>query len=265
MRGAGCTINDLWDRNLDPLVSRTALRPLARRAVTPQAALVFTGFQLLAGLAILLQFPPVCFFYGAPSLLLVASYPLAKRVTNYPQLVLGFTFSWGAFMGFPALGISPLSDAAAGTAAALLYASCISWTVLYDMIYAHMDVRDDKVAGIRSIALRHFDDTKAVLTGTAVVQVGLLALAGASVGAGPAFYLLGCSSAAATLGIMIKRVNLRSVSDCWWWFRKGVWFTGGGVSFGMLVDYLVKKWYEEENANKEAQGVEESMGTATLT
>ena len=251
MRGAGCTINDLWDRNLDPLVSRTALRPLARRAITPRAALVFAGAQLLAGLGLLLQFPPACLYYGVPSLALVATYPLAKRVTHYPQVVLGLTFSWGAIMGFPALGVPLAADAVAAQAAALLYAACVAWTVLYDMIYAHMDVRDDRGAGIKSIALRHEKETKSVLTGLAVLQVGLLATAGATVGAGPAFFALGCGSAAATLGTMIWRVDLKCVQDCWWWFRRGVWFTGGGIAFGMLAEYLSKRHYADSERFKE--------------
>lgn len=241
MRGAGCTINDLWDRNLDPLVTRTALRPLARRAITPRAALLFTGIQLLGGLVLLLQFPPSCLFYGIPSLALVATYPLAKRVTHYPQVVLGLTFSWGAIMGFPALGISLVNDLVAAKAATLLYASCISWTVLYDMIYAHMDVRDDKGAGIKSIALRHEGETKAVLTGLAVAQVGLLAAAGMVMDAGLFFYSLSCGSATITLGTMIWKVNLKSVQDCWWWFRRGVWFTGGGISLGLFSECLSKR------------------------
>lgn len=237
MRGAGCTINDLWDRNLDPHVARTRLRPIARGAVTPFGALTFTGFQLLAGLGVLLQFPPSCLFYGIPSLLLVATYPLAKRVTHYPQFVLGLTFSWGAFMGFPALGVNLLADAAALKAVAALYASCISWTVLYDMIYAHMDIKDDAKVGIKSIALRHEKETKAVLTGLAVVQVGLLAAAGTAAGVGPVFFIGSCGSAAATLGLMIWKVRLKEVSSCWWWFRNGAWLTGGGIASGMLAEY----------------------------
>lgn len=240
MRGAGCTINDLWDRNLDPHVRRTRLRPIARGAITPFKGLVFTGFQLLAGLGILLQFPLPCLFYGIPSLLFVASYPLAKRVTYYPQFVLGLTFSWGAFMGFPALGIDLLSNQAALTAAACLYASNISWTVLYDMIYAHMDIKDDVKAGIKSIALKHDAQTKLVLTGLAAVQVGLLAATGVATGAGPAFFIGSCGGALATLGIMIKRVNLKNVKDCWWWFVNGCWITGGVISTGMAADYLIR-------------------------
>ncbi|CZS99426.1 related to para-hydroxybenzoate polyprenyltransferase precursor [Rhynchosporium agropyri] len=240
MRGAGCTINDLWDRNLDPHVRRTRLRPIARGAVTPFKALAFTGVQLFTGLGILLQFPAQCLFYGIPSLLLVASYPLAKRVTHYPQLVLGFTFSWGAIMGFPALGVDLLQNSAALTAAGFLYASSISWTVLYDMIYAHMDIRDDAKAGIKSIALRHDAQTKQILSGLAVAQVGLLAAAGVAAGAGPLFVVGSCGGAAVTLAVMIRKVNLKSVKDCWWWFVNGCWLAGGVISVGLGADYLVR-------------------------
>lgn len=243
MRGAGCTINDLWDRNLDPHVDRTRLRPIARGAITPRRALIFTGFQLLAGLGVLLQFPSSCLYYGVPSLLLVASYPLAKRVTHYPQFVLGLTFSWGTIMGFPALGIDVLADNDALRAVGALYASCVSWTVLYDMIYAHMDIKDDAKVGIKSIALRHAEQTKFILSGLAVVQVGLLSAAGLAVGAGPLFFVGSCGSAAATLSLTIWRVNLKDVKNCWWWFKYGAWLTGGGITLGLLGDYVYKLQY----------------------
>lgn len=251
MRGAGCTINDLWDRNLDPHVTRTRLRPIARGAITPFNALVFTGAQLFTGLGILLQFPYQCLFYGIPSLLLVATYPLAKRVTHYPQFVLGLTFSWGAIMGFPALGIDLLQNSTALTAAGFLYASNIAWTVLYDMIYAHMDIKDDAKAGIKSIALRHDAQTKQILSGLAVTQIGLLAAAGVAAGAGPVFFVGSCGGAAITLAIMIKRVNLKSVKDCWWWFVNGCWLTGGVISAGLGADYLLKYLQAEESSDME--------------
>ncbi|KAK4455066.1 UbiA prenyltransferase family-domain-containing protein [Podospora aff. communis PSN243] len=252
MRGAGCTINDLWDRNLDPHVARTKLRPIARRAITPFQGVVFTGAQLLAGLGILLQFPLDCFFYATPSLLLVATYPLAKRVTYYPQFVLGLTFSWGAIMGFPALGVDLLANGAALTAAGLLYASNVAWTVLYDMIYAHMDIKDDAKAGIKSIALKHDADTKKVLTGLAITQVALLAGAGVASGAGPAFFIGSCGGALVTLGVMIKRVNLKSVKDCWWWFCNGCWLTGGVISLGLGADYLVQYAQRDDKVEETA-------------
>jgi 4-hydroxybenzoate polyprenyltransferase len=251
MRGAGCTINDLWDRNLDPHVTRTRLRPIARRAVTPFNALAFTGVQLFTGLGILLQFPSQCLFYGIPSLLLVATYPLAKRITYYPQFVLGLTFSWGAVMGFPALGVDLLDNSAALAAAGLLYASNIAWTVLYDMIYAHMDIKDDAKAGIKSIALRHDKQTKQILSGLAVTQIGLLAAAGIAAGAGPVFFAGSCGGAAITLAIMIKRVNLKSVKDCWWWFVNGCWLTGGVISAGLGAEYLVQYSRRDEKPLEE--------------
>ncbi|KAH8687550.1 UbiA prenyltransferase family-domain-containing protein [Tricladium varicosporioides] len=250
MRGAGCAINDLWDRNLDPHVARTRLRPIARGALTPFNALAFTGVQLFMGLGILLQFPYQCLFYGIPSLLFVAAYPLAKRVTYYPQFVLGLTFSWGAIMGFPALGIDLLQNSGALTAAAFLYTSNVAWTVLYDMIYAHMDIKDDAKAGIKSIALRHDKQTKQILSGLAVTQIGLLAAAGVAAGAGPVFFVGSCGGAAVTLAIMIKKVDLKSVKDCWWWFVNGCWITGGVISVGLGADYLAR-YLHAETENKD--------------
>lgn len=238
MRGAGCTINDLWDRNIDPHVIRTRNRPIARGAITPFKALTFAGLQCLVGLGILVQFPASCLFYGIPSLLLVMTYPLAKRITDYPQFVLGLTFSWGAIMGFPALEIDILTDSAALWATGYLYASCVAWTVLYDMIYAHMDIKDDAKVGIKSIALRHEKETKYVLSALGILQVTLLAAAGFSIGASPIFFFGSCGSAAATLGLMIWKVRLKEVSSCWWWFKNGAWFTGGGISIGLFTNYL---------------------------
>ena len=295
MRGAGCAINDLWDRNLDPRVTRTRLRPLARGAIRPVPALAFVGANLLAGLAVLLRFPPVCLLYGVPSLLLVASYPLAKRVTYYPQFVLGLTFSWGALMGFPALGVDFLaaapvaesllgpgvasflgldaaSSAAAYTtgangnalaAASLLYTSNVAWTVLYDMVYAHMDIRDDARAGIKSIALAHptAAKTRRVLAGLAAVQVGLLAGAGVAAGCGPAFFVGSCGGAALSLGWMIRRVDLASVRDCWWWFANGCWITGGVIATGLGVDYMVR-YLEAKKGAEEEEGREDGTSSS---
>ncbi|KAF2269295.1 prenyltransferase [Lojkania enalia] len=250
MRGAGCTINDLWDRNLDPHVERTRLRPIARKAISPQAAIVFTSAQLLAGLGVLLSLPFECFWYATPSLLFVASYPLAKRVTHYPQFVLGLTFSWGAMMGFPALGVDLLSNQAALATAAFLYSSNVAWTVLYDMIYAHMDIKDDAKAGIKSIALKHEKETKAVLTGLALGQISLLASAGVAAGMGPIFFIGSCGGAAAALATMVWKVNLKEVKNCWWWFQNGCWITGGAITFGLVGEFLCQ-YFSLYDAEKE--------------
>lgn len=248
MRGAGCTINDLWDRDLDPHVERTKFRPIARGAISPKKAVVYLGAQLFAGLGILLSFPYQCFFYATPSLILVTLYPLAKRVTNYPQAILGLTFTWGAWMGFPALGIDLLSDPNALAAAALLYASSWAWTMNYDMIYAHMDIKDDVKAGIKSIALAHEHNTKAVLSGLTVAQVGLLAAAGYFSGAGPLFAIISCGGSALTLSTIIRKVNLKDPKNCWWWFRNGAWMTGGVISTGLFLDYVYRRTKEESKS-----------------
>jgi 4-hydroxybenzoate polyprenyltransferase len=136
------------------------------------------------------------------------------------------------------------------TAAGLLYASNIAWTVVYDMIYAHMDIKDDAKAGIKSIALRHDKETKQILTGLAITQIGLLAAAGIATGAGPVFFVGSCGGAAVSLGIMIKRVNLKSVKDCWWWFVNGCWLTGGVIAAGLGGDYLMQYLHRSEQAER---------------
>ncbi|TKA21634.1 hypothetical protein B0A50_08834 [Salinomyces thailandicus] len=116
------------------------------------------------------------------------------------------------------------------------------------MIYAYQDIRDDVRAGIKSIALAQEHNAKMFLTGVSALQVALLAGAGAAVGAGPVFYAGVCGGAAATLGYMIRVVNLRSVEDCWRWFRKGAWFTGGAISVGLAGEYGARYlgWYGED-------------------
>jgi 4-hydroxybenzoate polyprenyltransferase len=247
MRGAGCTVNDLWDRNLDPHVSRTRLRPIARRAITPFNALVYLGGQLSLGLACLLQFPTSCFFYATPSLIFVTIYPLAKRVTNYPQFVLGLTFSWGAILGFPALGVDLLSNTPALISAACLYSSCVAWTMVYDMIYAYQDIRDDVKVGIKSIALAQQKNAKFFMSAVSALQVGLLAGAGLAIGASPFYFVGACGGASMTLAYMIRKVDLANVKDCAAWFRRGAWFTGGAITAGLAGEYATQYLNQEES------------------
>lgn len=147
MRSAGCIVNDLWDRDLDKSVERTKSRPLASGDITVKQAGLLLAVLLFVGLLILLAFQSLfALILGAASLLLVATYPLMKRVTWWPQLFLGFTFNWGALMGFA------VTDGSLGLSALLLYAGGIFWTLAYDTIYAHQDIEDDATAGIRSTA-----------------------------------------------------------------------------------------------------------------
>lgn len=276
MRGAGCTINDLWDRNLDKLVSRTRLRPLARGAVSVPGAITWFCTQSLIGLTVLLQFPINAVLLAVPSMLLVCTYPLAKRVTQFPQFVLGMAFSWGAFLGFPALGVSLVDfglqmpawtalqdlpsamsnvgmivgDPGVIASAGLLYASCISWTLLYDTIYAFQDIKDDRKAGIKStaqafstkgIAADLIDrKPKAVFTGLAVVQTSLLALSGYYLHLSPLFYATSCAGCLGTTLLMVRRVNLKDVGSCAWWFKMGCWITGTAICAGTAFEYAAR-------------------------
>jgi len=172
MRSAGCVVNDMWDRELDRRVTRTAGRPLASGAVRMRQAAAFLVLLLVAALFILLQLNPYAQALGVASLALVASYPLAKRVTWWPQLALGFTFGWGAPMGYAA---------AAGRldwAAAVLYAAAILWILGYDTIYAHQDREDDALVGVRSTARLFGAATRPFLAACYAAAVALLAAAG---------------------------------------------------------------------------------------
>ena len=146
MRGAGCTYNDIVDRDFDVKVARTRDRPIPSGAVSVTGAWIFLALQLAAGLAILLQLSRFSVWLGAGSLLLIALYPFMKRITWWPQAWLGITFNWGALLGFAAQ-----TDRLA-LPAFLLYAGCFFWTLGYDTIYAHQDKEDDAVIGVRSTA-----------------------------------------------------------------------------------------------------------------
>ncbi len=146
MRGAGCTLNDIVDRDIDGRVARTATRPIPSGAVSVRHAVVFLGLQLLAGLAVLTQFNGFAIALGAGALPLIAVYPFMKRITYWPQLVLGLVFNWGALLGWAAV------RGALGAPALALYGAGVLWTLGYDTIYAHQDRADDPAAGVKSSA-----------------------------------------------------------------------------------------------------------------
>ncbi len=147
MRGAGCTYNDIVDRDIDAQVARTRGRPLPSGAVSTRAAWIFLALQCGVGLVILLQLNRIAILLGASSLILVAIYPFVKRVTWWPQAWLGLTFNWGALLGFAA------KTGHLAWPAFLLYAACFFWTLGYDTIYAHQDKEDDALIGVKSTAL----------------------------------------------------------------------------------------------------------------
>jgi len=176
MRGAGCAWNDIVDRDLDARVERTRSRPIPSGQVTrKQAALFMAGLGLI-GLLVLLSFNRFTILLGVCSLLLAVIYPFMKRITSFPQIVLGLAFAWGGLMGWAA--VFGRLDAPA----LLIYAAAIAWTFGYDTIYALQDIEDDALAGILSTA-RFFGE--GARSAVAVSYALALALAGGAIALTP--------------------------------------------------------------------------------
>jgi 4-hydroxybenzoate polyprenyltransferase len=207
MRGAGCVVNDLWDRDIDRKVERTRGRPLASGTVSPRQAVGFLALLCAIGLAVLLQLNAASIWLGLCSLLPILLYPLAKRVTDYPQLVLGFTFGWGALMGPVAAG-APL-----GWPVVALYAATIAWILGYDTIYAHQDREDDALVGIRSTALTFGERTRSFLTACYAAVILLLALAGFWAGLS-LWFALGLLLPAGALARQIHALDIHDPELC---------------------------------------------------
>ncbi len=207
MRGAGCTWNDIVDRDLDAKVERTRSRPIPSGQVTLRAAATFLVAQALIGLAVLLQFNRFAIACGIASLAIVAVYPFMKRFTHWPQIGLGLSFSWGALMGWAA------AFGRLDWPAGLLYAGSIAWVIGYDTIYAHQDREDDALIGIKSTALLFGARTKPMLAACYAIAVGLLGLAGVSAGAGLVF-ALGLALFAAHLAGQIARLDIDDPVSC---------------------------------------------------
>lgn len=173
MRGAGCTINDMWDKDLDGRVERTKDRPLVTGMVSNSDAWMFLAAQLSVALSILLQLNWYSVFLGASSLVLVVAYPLMKRITYWPQLVLGMTFNWGALLGW-----SAVMGSCNWNVCLPLYLSGVCWTIVYDTIYAHQDVADDVLLGIKSTAIKFGENTKIWLSMFSTGMIGGLISSG---------------------------------------------------------------------------------------
>jgi 4-hydroxybenzoate polyprenyltransferase len=207
MRGAGCTWNDIVDRDLDARVERTRSRPLPSGQVGVGGAATFLVLQALLGLAVLLQFNRFTIVVGVTSLAVVAIYPFMKRVTYWPQIVLGLAFSWGALMGWPAI-FGRLDQPVL-----LLYAGAICWVIGYDTIYAHQDREDDAFIGIKSTALLFGTRTRPMLAAFFTSAVVLIGWAGWSAGAGLVF-ALGLLAFGAHLGWQIARLDIEDPARC---------------------------------------------------
>ncbi len=232
MRGAGCTWNDITDRDLDALVERTRSRPIPAGQVSVPQAMAFLVVQALIGLAVLLQFNRFVVATGIASLVIVAVYPFMKRITWWPQIVLGLAFSWGALMGFAAM-LGRIDAAALA-----LYAGSIAWVVGYDTIYAHQDAEDDALIGIKSTALLFGTRTRQALLvfyGLAAVLIGVaLVLAGARW-----FAWIGLAAFAAHLVWQIRRLDISDPALCLRIFKSNR--DAGLLLFaGLLVDAVMR-------------------------
>jgi 4-hydroxybenzoate polyprenyltransferase len=228
MRGAGCTWNDIVDRDLDATVERTRSRPIPSGQVSVVAAGIFLVVQALVGLAVLLSFNFFTIGLGIASLAIVAVYPFMKRITYWPQIVLGLAFSWGALMGWAAafarLDASPL----------LLYAGSIAWVIGYDTIYAHQDREDDALIGIKSTALLFAERTKPMLGlfyGLAVILIGAAGFAASA----SVVFAISLLVFAAHLGWQIVRLDIADPDRCLALFKSNR--DAGLILFaGLLLD-----------------------------
>jgi 4-hydroxybenzoate polyprenyltransferase len=221
MRGAGCTFNDIVDRDFDARVERTKLRPIPSGAVSLRAAWVFLVAQCLVGLAVLLSLSMTAIALGFASVALIAIYPFMKRITYWPQFVLGLAFNWGALMGYAAardtLALAPV----------LLYLGAIAWTIGYDTIYAHQDKDDDALIGVKSTALRFGEATHKWMWGFYVAMIAALLLVGAVAGLGSIYYA-GVFFAGAQLFSQILRLDIDDPAKCLALFRSN-------RDFGLIV------------------------------
>ncbi|SFK13488.1 4-hydroxybenzoate octaprenyltransferase [Methylocapsa palsarum] len=200
MRGAGSTFNDIADRKIDAKVERTRGRPLASGRVSVRAAWVFIAAQCLVGLAVLLSFNPFAIALGFSSMGFVCVYPFMKRITNWPQAVLGAAFAWGGLMGwavaFGSLALAPV----------LLYFGAVFWTIGYDTVYAVQDVPDDEKAGIGSTARFFGAHIRAGVGGLYALSVVFVGAAFIAAGAG-GWALAGLAAFAAHLALQVGRID----------------------------------------------------------
>jgi 4-hydroxybenzoate polyprenyltransferase len=221
MRGAGCTLNDIVDREYDSQVMRTKSRPIPSGQVSVTAAVVFLLALLGAGLVILLQLNHLSIKLGAASLVLVAIYPFMKRLTYWPQLFLGLAFNWGALLGFAAI-------TGQLTAAALcLYLGGVFWTLAYDTIYAHQDKEDDALIGVKSTALKFGPATKPWVAAFFLLSLALIDLAGVAAGANLIFHLA-VVAAAAHAAWQLSQLNIDDPDNCLKLFRSN-------RDFGLII------------------------------
>jgi 4-hydroxybenzoate polyprenyltransferase len=216
MRGIGCTVNDMWDRDIDKHVERTRFRPLTSGQLGMRQAVVFLIGQLAVCACLLFFINGFSRWLALAVLPFVFIYPFCKRVTYWPQVVLGICFNWGMLMAWSdTRGVLPLAGVA-------MWLGTVLWQVGYDSIYAYVDVRDDRRLNLHSTAMRFADRGKAWIGGFYVATLLLWTWAGHSLGAG-GFYYLGMIALAAHLGWQLVVFDLQRPDRNFMLFRSNLW------------------------------------------
>ncbi|KAF2197144.1 UbiA prenyltransferase [Delitschia confertaspora ATCC 74209] len=247
-RAAACAWNDILDREYDRQVLRCRLRPLARGAISLTQALGFTFFMTIVCVGFISALPLDFAKAAFPSITLLVLYPLAKRFTDFPQLVLGIQIALSFFLGIIATGydFSTFFERTNATqrnssliAMIFFYAANVCWTVVYDTVYAQQDVKDDAKAGVKSMAVRYRNNARGLLVAVALLQVGFLAATGFYESLGISYFSLSCGGTTSAMVWMILTLDLNSPAECMWWFKNGCWLVGlsitGGLGYANLL------------------------------
>lgn len=239
LRGAACTWNDTVDQDFDRRVERCRHRPVARGAVSTTQALSFTLCQLLGVYAIASTLPSACMPHLAFATILFFIYALMKRVTYYPQVVLGIPFAWSIFVSVGALGMTPLAGHNIKATITLCVANVL-WTITYDTIYAHQDIEDDEKAGVKGMALRFRHTTKTLASVLSIAQVACLALSGVFANFGTGYFIGTVGGVALSMAYFIYDVDLRNPESCGAWFRDQFFIVGAAFLAGLIFEYSMK-------------------------
>ncbi|KAI9150535.1 Prenytransferase ascA [Paramyrothecium foliicola] len=238
LRGIACTWNDNVDQEFDRHVRRCRHRPIARGAVSTLQGHIFTLCQALLGNIFWGVFPNSCMGHTGVMIILFFVYALLKRITFFPQVFLGVPFAWAILFSIAALDMDPFAYRTGGTA--MLIGANILWTIIYDTIYAHQDVADDKQAGVKSMALYFHHSTKLLAVILAILQGVLLSLCGVLNGFSVLYYMGTVGGVGLAMSCYIYQVDLDQPESCGTWFHTQFWTVGAGFLLGLVCEYLAR-------------------------
>ncbi|CAJ2507424.1 Uu.00g086100.m01.CDS01 [Anthostomella pinea] len=243
LRGAACTINDVLDRDYDRQVARCRSRPVARGAVTPAQGYVWYAAQtVIVGASIAcLPNPLLAMAYAVPIQFLVSVYPLGKRFTDFPQLILSAPIAGGILMAAASIGMDPfhMPTLALAGATATLAMSHYIWTTVFDYVNACQDTADDIKAGVRSMAVR-YQNTDIFISAMGAAQVGCLIATGVLAGFSPIYFIGAAGGNALWLAAMVKTVKRSRPDICAWWFSWGGLLVSGTTVLALVAEYCYK-------------------------